>query len=119
MKRKVYVVVVNEEKQKMKQPSIFGGIVKDNTKFYCSYKSPNGAFESVAERFCLREKKKTRKLNKDSVAQANKFWKEIKTDEKKIEEFLKLRPGEKTFVRSGVLSLYCSFSALYFIKSSV
>ena len=114
VKRKMYVVVVNEEKQKMKQPSIFGGIVKDNTKFYCSYKSPNGAFESVAERFCLREKKKTRKQNKDSVAQANKFWKEIKTDEKKIEEFLKLRPGEKPFVRSGVLSLYCSFSPLYF-----
>ena len=48
---KVYVVVVNEEKQKMKQRSLFGGIVKYNTKFYYIYKNPDGDFESVAERF--------------------------------------------------------------------
>ena len=112
--RKVYVVVVNEEKQKMKQRSLFGGIVKDNTKFHCIYKNPDGDFESVLERFCLREKKKTRKKHKELVAQAHKFWKEIKTDEKKIKEFLKLRPREEPFVRSGVLCLYCSFSPLYF-----
>ena len=49
--RKVYVLVVNEEKQKMKQRSLFGGIVKHNTKFYCIYKNPDGDFESVAELF--------------------------------------------------------------------
>ena len=49
--RKVYVVLVNEEKQKMKQRSLFGGIVKHNTKFYCIYKNPDGDFESVAELF--------------------------------------------------------------------
>ena len=32
--RKVYVVLVNKEKQKMKQRSLFGGIAKHNTKFY-------------------------------------------------------------------------------------
>ena len=37
--RKVYAVLVNEEKQKMKQRSFFGGIVKHNTKFYCIYKN--------------------------------------------------------------------------------
>ena len=44
-------MVVNEEKQKMKQRSLFGGIVKYNTKFYYIYKNPDGDFESVAERF--------------------------------------------------------------------
>ena len=51
MTRKVYAVVVNEEKQKMKQRPLFGGIVKHDTKFYCIYKNPDGDFESVAERF--------------------------------------------------------------------
>ena len=112
--RKVYVLVVNGEKQKMKQQSLFGGIVKDNTKFYCIYKNPDGDFEYVVEWFCLQEKKKTRMQNKELVAQAHKFWKKIKTDERKIKEFLKLRPGEKPFTRSGVLCLYYSFSPLYF-----
>ena len=49
--RKVYIALVNEEKQKMKQRSLFGGIVKHNTKFYCIYKNPDGDFESAAERF--------------------------------------------------------------------
>ena len=84
MKRKVYVVVVNEEKQKMKQPSIFGGIVKDNTKFYCSYKSPNGAFESVAERFCLREKKKTRKQNRSRLLRRINFGRKSKQMRKRL-----------------------------------
>ena len=46
--KKVYVVFVNEEKQKMKQRSLFGSIVKHNTKFYCIYKNPDGDFEYVA-----------------------------------------------------------------------
>ena len=49
--RKVYVVIVNEEKQKMKQWSLFGGIVEHNTKFYCIYKNPDGDFESIVEGF--------------------------------------------------------------------
>ena len=49
--RKVYVVVVNEEKQKMKQRSFFGGILKHNTKFYCISKNPDGDFEPVVEQF--------------------------------------------------------------------
>ena len=49
--RKVYIVLVNEEKQKMKQQSLFGGIVNHNTKFYCIYKNHDGDFESVVERF--------------------------------------------------------------------
>ena len=49
--KKVYVVLVNEEKQKMKQWSLFGGIVNHNTKFYCIYKNPDGDFKSVAEWF--------------------------------------------------------------------
>ena len=49
--RKVYVVIVNEEKQKMKQRPLFGGIVKHNTKFYCIYKNPDRDFESVVEQF--------------------------------------------------------------------
>ena len=49
--RKLYLVVVNEEKQKMKQRSHFGGIVKHITKFYCTYKNSDGNFESVVERF--------------------------------------------------------------------
>ena len=49
--RKVYLVVVNEEKQKMKQRSHFGGIIKHNTKFYCTYKNSDGDFESVVEGF--------------------------------------------------------------------
>ena len=32
----------------MKQRSLFGGIVKDNTKSYCIYKNPNRDFKSVA-----------------------------------------------------------------------
>ena len=80
--RKVCVVVVNEGKQNMKLRSLFSGIVKGNTKFYCIYKNPDGDFESVVEWFCLREKKKTRKQNKELVAQASKVWKKVKTDEK-------------------------------------
>ena len=49
--RKVYIVLVNEEKQKMKQRSLFGGIVKHNTKFYCIYKNPDGDLESVVDPF--------------------------------------------------------------------
>ena len=49
--RKVYVVIVNEEKQKMKQRPLFAGIVKHNTKFYCIYKNPDRDFESVVEQF--------------------------------------------------------------------
>ena len=49
--RKVYIVLLNEEKQKMKQRSLFGGIVKHNTKFYCIYKNTDGDFQSVAEQF--------------------------------------------------------------------
>ena len=49
--RKVYLVVVNQEKQKMEQRSLFGGIVKHNTKSYGTYKNPDGDFESVNERF--------------------------------------------------------------------
>ena len=49
--RKLYVVIVNEEKQKMKQRPLFGGIVKHNTKFYCIYKNPDRDFESVVEQF--------------------------------------------------------------------
>ena len=60
MTRKVYVVVVNEEK-KNETAIFFGGIVKDNTKFYCVYKIIDGDFESAVKRFSLREKKKTRK----------------------------------------------------------
>ena len=43
--------------KKMKQRPLFGGIVKDCTKLYCVYKNPDGDFESVVERFCLREEK--------------------------------------------------------------
>ena len=35
----------------MKQPSLFGGIVKDNTKAYCIYKNHGRDFESVAVLF--------------------------------------------------------------------
>ena len=56
--RKVYVLVVNGEKQKMKQQSLFGGIVKDNTKFYCIYKNPDGDFEYVVEWFAYRKRRK-------------------------------------------------------------
>ena len=54
----------------MKQRSLFGGIVKDNTKSYCIYKNPDRDFESVA--VFLQEKKKTRKENKELVAQVHK-----------------------------------------------
>ena len=57
-------------KKKMKQRSLFGGIVKDNTKSYCIYKNPDRDFESVA--VFLQEKKKTRKENKELVAQVHK-----------------------------------------------
>ena len=48
-------MVLNEEKQKMKQWSLFGGIVKDNTKSYCIYKNPDRDFESVAVLFLGKE----------------------------------------------------------------
>ena len=35
----------------MKQQSLFGGIVKDNTKSYCIYENPNRDFKSVAVLF--------------------------------------------------------------------
>ena len=49
--RKVHIVLLNEEKQKMNQRSLFGGIVKHDTKFYCIYKNTDGDFQSVAEQF--------------------------------------------------------------------
>ena len=42
-------------KKKMKQRSLFGGIVKDNTKSYCIYKNPDRDFESVAVFFTGKE----------------------------------------------------------------
>ena len=39
----------------MKQWSLFGGIVKDNTKSYCIYKNPDRDFESVAVLFLGKE----------------------------------------------------------------
>ena len=79
-------MVLNEEKRKMKQRSLFGGIVKNNTKSYCIYKNPDTDFESVVVLFVV--KKKSSKQNKELVAQAHKFWKENKTKEKKIKEFI-------------------------------
>ena len=50
------LMVLNEEKQKMKQRSLFGGIIKDNTKSYCIYKNPDRDFESVAVLFMRKAK---------------------------------------------------------------
>lgn len=86
----------------MKQRTIFGGIAKDNSKLYCVYKNPSSDFECIVERFCLRERKKTGKPNKELVPQAHDFWKEIKGDQVKIKEFLELKLNEKPFVRSGI-----------------
>ena len=88
--------------KKMKQRTLFGGVAKDCTKLYCVYKNPDGDFESVVERFCLRERKKSGRENKILVPQAHAFWKEIKGDEAKIKDFLQLRPGKKPFVRSSI-----------------
>ena len=55
--RKMYVMlmVLNEEKQKLKKRSLFGGTVKDNTKSYCIYKNSDRDFESVAVLFTGKE----------------------------------------------------------------
>ena len=45
------LIVLNEEKQKMKQRSRFGVIVKDNAKSYFIYKNLDRDFESVAVLF--------------------------------------------------------------------
>ena len=44
-----------KKNKKMKERSLFGGIVKDNNKFYCIYKTPNEDFESVVEWFTGKE----------------------------------------------------------------
>ena len=51
--RKVFkiLIVLNEEKQKMKQRSRVGVIVKDNAKSYFIYKNLDRDFESVAVLF--------------------------------------------------------------------
>ena len=77
-------MVLNEEKQKMKQRSLFGGIIKDNTKSYCIYKNPDRDFESVAVLFM----RKAKLESKTKSWLLRKFWKETKTDKKKIKEFI-------------------------------
>ena len=81
----VMVMVLNEEK-KMKQPSVFTGIQRIIPNHIVFIKILIET--SNLQRFCLWEKKKTRKQNKELAAQTHKFWKEIKTDEKKVKEFI-------------------------------
>ena len=49
------LIVLNEEKQKMKQRSRFGVIVKDNAKSYFIYENLDRDFESVAVLFTGKE----------------------------------------------------------------
>ena len=99
----------------MKQRSITGGFAPDPN-LYCVYKDPKGDYQSVVERFCLREKqKKTGKENKILKEEGDKYWKEIKGNQEKIKEFLKLKPGEKDFVRLGIFSFLLWSSRFYMI----
>ena len=82
-----------------RQTSIFGTFVKEN-KDYIVYKDPKNAFEKYVERHCLREKKiaptKTKfQLNEAAVAS----WNSVKGNDRALQEFLKLREGEKEFSR--------------------
>lgn len=67
-------------------------------KFVC-YKNPSGNYESFVERFCLRTKNNFF-VKRDLVEQAQRKWRDIyKNDKEKVIEYLKLRKGEKDFVR--------------------
>ena len=93
---------MSNNKQK-KQVDLFGfAAAKGN--FYC-YRDPSNDHECFVERYCLRNKS-SGKSKRGLVDEAVSVWKndfktvkDKKERELKVAEFLKLKPGEKPFVR--------------------
>ena len=68
---------------------------------YIVYRDPKNSYESFIERFCLREKAKNVFIEKKELVKKGQYaWREgeFSTKKEKLEEYLRLLPGEKPFV---------------------
>ena len=69
---------------------------------YIVYRNPANSYESFVERYCLRKRRKDPHCQKNDITkEAECMWREKKMNSNKdlVEDFLKLLPGEKPFVR--------------------
>ena len=78
------------------------------------YQKPKDKYQHFVERFARRRRKENPHIKKSSLQEeANKEWKVVKDDPLKVDEFLKLRAGEKELLenkKSNFKSLYSFFS---------
>ena len=87
-----------------RQLTLFGTVATVKSNKFVIYENPNGNYQCFIERFCLREKQNNvHKKNKDLVHEAQEEWKKVAKNIDAQSEFLKLRDGEKTFVRLNIL----------------
>jgi len=69
---------------------------------YVIFRDPSTSYEKVIERYCLRYRSKNSIFTKEKAHKAAQaYWKENKlsSNEELVLEFLKLKNGEKPFVR--------------------
>ena len=105
-----------------KQLTLFGTIAREKSNKYICYKNPTGNYECFVERFSLRRRElNPNKRKKILVEEAQEAWKKLAKDIAAQEEYLKLRKGEKEFVRyKNHVSLSLSVLALVvrFLRST-
>ena len=76
-------------------------LAKERSTHYVIYKNQQNLFESVVERYCLRNRTpftSNKTLNADAIS----IWKSLPKGEakkSKIDEFLKLKPSESELTR--------------------
>ena len=93
-------VLMRTHNEMPRQVTLFGTCAKEKTKKYIIFKNPRGKYEEYVERYCLRAKKKDRNSTKKYLlTDAQHAWKLISSDTAAQDVFLKLKDGEKDFVR--------------------
>ena len=88
------------EPSKKRQLTLFGTRAKEKTNKYVVFKNPRSKYEEFVERYCIRARKTgIRGTKKTLFAEAQIRWKNISLDIADVNNYLKLRDGEKDFVR--------------------
>ena len=91
-----------------RQLTLFGAVAKQKSKKYIIYKNPTGPYESFIERHCLRDTNPHKKKELLTM-EAQADWSKLSKDSAGLEEYLKLRNGEKPFVRYIYILLFYLF----------
>ena len=93
---------IKMEAKNKRQLTLFRNLVpvKNKQKEYIVYRNPQGKYEEFIERFCLRAKANNdKRKNQQILENAQSIWKTKSKDNSFIDGYLKLKDGEKPFVR--------------------